>query len=189
MRNLRVIETTELASVPWKNGGGVTREIAQAPGPNSFAWRLSIADVESQGAFSQYPGMMRILTVIEGDGLRLRSPVKTHDVPLFTPFAFRGDLDIQSILNGGPIRDFNVISDPSQISAEVRVVNGPVHDSIVSSGTTVYAVFVIDGPIDCNGATLVRGSCALIEDGQLAVTIPVESRVLYVQLSGLPASA
>ena len=189
MRDFQIIDISKLSEMPWKNGGGVTREVAQAAGPNGFAWRLSIADVSTEGAFSHFPGMSRILTVIEGTGLKLQSPSKTHEVPLLAPFSFSGDSDMRSVLNDGAIRDFNVIFDPSQIKAEVRVVNGPVHDSISSTAQNVYAVFAIQGSSECNGVTLQQGNCALIENEALCVTVPKASKTLYIQLSGLSASA
>jgi|TARA_B110000967_G_scaffold172981_1_gene184329 environmental stress-induced protein Ves len=189
MRDPKIIDTLRIAAVPWKNGGGITREISQAKTSNGFTWRLSIADVSAEGAFSSFPGMSRILTVIEGRGLQLQSPSMTHDVPLFAPFSFSGDLDIHSLLSNGAIRDFNVIFDPGQINAEVRVVNGPTHDSIGASEGIVYAIFAIQGASNCNGTILKQGSCALVKNDALRFTVPKKNKALYVQLSNLSAPA
>ena len=45
----------------WKNGRGTTRELAVSPADSAldgklFAWRVSIADVESDCEFSPFPG-------------------------------------------------------------------------------------------------------------------------------------
>ena len=43
-----------LAPVPWKNGGGSTREIACGPagaGMDGFDWRASIATIAAPGPF------------------------------------------------------------------------------------------------------------------------------------------
>jgi|AntAceMinimDraft_12_1070368.scaffolds.fasta_scaffold24205_3 hypothetical protein len=189
MLDFQIIDTQALSEIAWKNGGGITREIAQEKRPNGLVWRLSIADVSTEGAFSSFPGLSRILTVIEGKGLQLRSPSKTHDLPPFVPFAFSGELDVRSVLNDGAIRDFNVIFDPNLINAEVRVVNGPAYDSIGFRAANVYAVFAIEGTSDCNGVTLEQGCCALIENEALSVTVPQSSKALYVQLSGASAIA
>ena len=43
----------ELPLAPWRNGGGVTREVAvDGPGAQDFEWRISIADVNEPGPFS-----------------------------------------------------------------------------------------------------------------------------------------
>ena len=58
--------------MPWKNGQGVTREIAREPAEGEdFLWRLSIAEVAASGDFSLFPGYDRTITLIEGAGMRL----------------------------------------------------------------------------------------------------------------------
>ena len=72
---MRLVRRADLTPRPWKNGGGVTREIAAHPpeaGLDGFDWRLSMADVASDGPFSAFPGIDRTLTVIEGAGARSR---------------------------------------------------------------------------------------------------------------------
>ena len=57
-------------SVAWKNGGGVTREIAAFPRGadlSHFDWRISTAEVRSGGLFSAFPDIERILCVLEGE--------------------------------------------------------------------------------------------------------------------------
>ena len=68
---MKIIRFANLATAPWKNGGGVTREIARLDSDGAMVWRLSIADVAVEGPFSKFAGMQRILTVIEGAGMRL----------------------------------------------------------------------------------------------------------------------
>lgn len=58
--------------MPWRNGMGVTLEIAREPDAgDEFQWRLSLARVASSGPFSSYPGYQRSVTLIEGDGFQL----------------------------------------------------------------------------------------------------------------------
>jgi len=52
-----------ITTLPWKNGGGVTREVAKSHSRAPF-WRLSIANVDQEGLFSSFEGLDRILTVI-----------------------------------------------------------------------------------------------------------------------------
>src|SRR5690606_386633 len=59
---------------PWKNGGGETAEIAVSPagaGFDDFDWRISTAIVAQSGPFSGFPGVDRVLTVIEGGAMEL----------------------------------------------------------------------------------------------------------------------
>ena len=57
MGELTFIDADELIAVPWKNGGGITRESAQRAGPDGFAGRLSLADVDPQCDFSRFPAL------------------------------------------------------------------------------------------------------------------------------------
>ena len=49
-----IVRAEALQAIPWKNSGGITREIAASPrgaALDTFDWRISIADVEQSGAF------------------------------------------------------------------------------------------------------------------------------------------
>ncbi|TIN81446.1 MAG: HutD family protein, partial [Mesorhizobium sp.] len=71
---MRILRAAEYRSMPWKNGGGVTTEIAVSPsgaGLDDFDWRVSMARVELSGPFSQFAGIDRTLAVLEGEGIVL----------------------------------------------------------------------------------------------------------------------
>ena len=59
----RKIEASSQKVMPWKNGGGVTTEIAK-DGSEPFLWRASRAQVASDGPFSYFPGYDRILIIL-----------------------------------------------------------------------------------------------------------------------------
>jgi uncharacterized protein len=65
----RLLLASSRVASPWKNGGGVTREVAAQPSsaPPGFDWRISIADIVRPGPFSLYPGVDRTLAVLEGE--------------------------------------------------------------------------------------------------------------------------
>ena len=84
----------DIAPTPWKNGGGATREIACWPpgtGLDSFDWRISVATIAADGAFSVFSGIDRSITLLSGDGVLLHGERGTHrlDQP-HVPFAFAG---------------------------------------------------------------------------------------------------
>ena len=109
----------------WKNGQGVTHEIAREPASgDSFLWRLSIAEVAADGDFSLFPGIDRTIFLIQGAGMALdftEAPAKRID-RAFAPFDFSGDWHCRCRLIDGPIRDFNLMVDRSAMRAETRVV-------------------------------------------------------------------
>ena len=52
-----LLSAARRAAVPWKNGGGVTREVAAHPAGASledFDWRVSTAEVRAAGPFSGF---------------------------------------------------------------------------------------------------------------------------------------
>ena len=119
-----------LPVTPWKNGGGTTQEIISWPqgaALDSFGWRISIATIAAPGPFSVFAGIDRVITLLEGDGVRLF----THDaridhaldVPL-QPFAFSGDEAIDCTMRGGLTTDFNVMTRRGQWRADVKVLDG-----------------------------------------------------------------
>ena len=102
-------------TMPWKNGGGTTTEIARFP-PGStlddFEWRVSMARVEAAGPFSRFRGIDRSLALVEGEGVALvidgGQPVRIDEQS--PPFSFSGDASTSATLTGGAIEDLNVMT-------------------------------------------------------------------------------
>ena len=57
-------DPSEFIEMPWANGKGVTTQLAKCA---DRSWRLSRAKVDSDGEFSQFPGLERVLTVLPCD--------------------------------------------------------------------------------------------------------------------------
>lgn len=115
-----------LVASPWKNGGGVTREIAVSPDAaalDAFQWRVSVADVASAGPFSCFAGIDRTLVLLEGAGMLLdEAGGPTH--ALTRPFDiayFAGETAITARLVDGATRDFNVMTRRGAVRADVAV--------------------------------------------------------------------
>ena len=125
---IRLLPASERRAMPWKNGGGVTREISASPegaSLDAFDWRVSMAEVAAAGPFSRFAGIDRILTVLEGE-LELSFPGAEAVVltPGSAPFAFSGDRDCAGAPRGGAVVDFNVMVRRGAVRAEVRRVRG-----------------------------------------------------------------
>jgi environmental stress-induced protein Ves len=99
-------------SMPWRNGLGVTLEIAREPGAGcEFLWRLSLATVASSGPFSNYAGYRRSVTLIAGDGFRLGigdgDPVVLDSLGATALFA--GDASTTCALINGASSDLSLV--------------------------------------------------------------------------------
>jgi environmental stress-induced protein Ves len=120
-----------LAPQPWKNGAGLTREIAIARGDAStdaFDWRISLAEVAHDAPFSAFPGIDRCITLLRGAGMQLASDDGTlaHSLDArLQPFHFSGDLALHARLLGGACSDFNVMTRRGAWRAEVAAVRHP----------------------------------------------------------------
>lgn len=108
--------------VPWRNGGGTTRIVAVDPadatGEQPFRWRVSIATIEQDGPFSEFPGIERTLWLLSGKGLTLDLEIK--EIVLDTLLAaatFSGDAKVTARLHDGPTEDLNVMSDRQRVQA------------------------------------------------------------------------
>ncbi|WP_042423177.1 HutD/Ves family protein [Streptacidiphilus anmyonensis] len=172
MTDIQVLRAADRVASPWKNGGGVTREVASSPsGAGEFDWRVSLADVASGGPFSFFEGVDRIITVVRGEGMALTvDGALTVVSERYRPFAFSGDAQTDCRLLGDPLVDFNVMTRRGAVSADVRFVT----TSTALTGTTLCVVFegtaTVDGtalgPLD---AALVTGDAALDLHGVAAV--------------------
>lgn len=111
--------------MPWKNGGGETREIAVSPAGttlDTLDWRVSLATVGTDGPFSVFTGVQRTLCVIRGAGIRLqvgdRAPADLYVTS--EPYSFDGEAATSAHLLDGAIEDLNVMSRRGRFRHSVR---------------------------------------------------------------------
>jgi environmental stress-induced protein Ves len=175
----RVVRNDDLVRVPWKNGGGTTAEIAAFPegsGFETFGWRVSMADVASDGPFSLFPGIDRTLIVIEGDGIELDVEGIAYSLNTASPkLSFSGDDITAGRLLSGPIRDLNVMTRRGQFRHRTRFVEPGV--ALLSEDTTVAFLVPLDGPFD---VTL----DSTIHSLRVLDTLMLEATQDLIQLSG-----
>lgn len=125
---------------PWKNGGGITREIAAWPPGAGFAdfdWRVSMAEVSSDGPFSIFPETDRLLAVLEGE-LQLTVRGETHDLtPGTPPICFPGDVPADGHLANGPVLDLNLMTRRGRLRSQLQVLHLARPYTLDSSGVTL----------------------------------------------------
>jgi environmental stress-induced protein Ves len=129
MTTTRIIRASDLVPRPWKNGGGVTWEIAIDPpgaGLENFRWRVSRARIEADGPFSLFPNCERWITCVEGAGFALQFEDGTAlQVPPGKPIRFSGDRPALCKLKDGACADINVIARRDLVAVEVAIVPAP----------------------------------------------------------------
>lgn len=109
------IALAEATPQPWRNGGGVTRELlawapASPPAPQDWTVRVSVADITRDGPFSAFAGVERGFTVLEGAGVVLTLDGRTFPLtPGDDPLRFDGAAAPGCRLLDGPTRDLNLM--------------------------------------------------------------------------------
>ena len=107
--SFHVVRFEDVKPQPWKNGGGVTRELLAWPTVADWRVRISVADIEKDGPFSAFPGIKRTITVLKGAGIWLDAPLDVELRPKDPPFTFSGDIAPHCELVRGPTRDLNAM--------------------------------------------------------------------------------
>jgi len=179
----------EYTSMPWKNGKGITREVAKSCGDNGLIWRLSLAYMTKNGHFSNFPNLSRILTVTIGFGVSLIDTSTNAKVlaPLHKPTLFSGDQSIEAQLINGPIQNFNVIYDPTKTKSNVRILKGPESNKLSPGNGENLAVYCLSGTLKLNQKNLNQDETALLMSPEIAnLSCPVGSKALLVTFILLP---
>ncbi|MFM0646623.1 HutD family protein [Paraburkholderia bryophila] len=161
MASVTLIRGADLVAAPWKNGGGVTREVAAVPeqaGLDSFVWRVSIADVAQAGPFSRFAGIDRTLVLLSGAGMLLdetlapenapaseaalsglANVVKTHALTQPLDIArFAGETPIDARLVDGATRDFNLMVRRGAARGEVEVWRDATQHALSADVVLLY---------------------------------------------------
>lgn len=144
---LQFFDAATLPAMRWRNGGGTTRELACFPagaGMDSFGWRISIADIDADGPFSAFDGIDRIITLLDGPGVRLQAAQAAIDHRLdqaLQPYAFAGEAPIMATLLGGSTRDFNVMTRRGDWRAAVQ----PLHAATTLDSSDAGLIYVQTG--------------------------------------------
>ncbi|MGH8124209.1 MAG: HutD/Ves family protein, partial [Rudaea sp.] len=110
-------------------------------------WRISIAEIESDGAFSTFPQCDRHIALLDGNGMTLEfdaAPAAALEQRL--RFArFDGEWQTRARLHDGPVRDFNVIARRDRV--RVHALQRPLVGTMVfpSTAGTTWFVYLAAG--------------------------------------------
>ena len=159
MTDLRVFALDSLPDEPWLNGGGRTRTIATQPREAFSAdssdgvpwdWRVSVAALEGDAAFSSFPGVERTSVLLSPGSLTLsvgdRTPHRLEHVgdlisyPGDAPTHATLDAAVTPATRSTGVSLLNVMTRRGAARARVRVLP----DSATLSARSL-AVLVVDG--------------------------------------------
>jgi environmental stress-induced protein Ves len=144
MSGIKVLRVADRTASPWKNGDGTTYQIAAFPpesGLADFQWRVSTAEVATPGTFSSFPGIDRILMVIDGalevtiddsPGVRLASSS--------AGLSFTGYQRVWGSPIGGTATDLNVMTRRGRYTAKMAPLDAQNGMLLIFADTTVVLV-------------------------------------------------
>ena len=110
------IPVRTIEPVPWKNGGGSTRVLA-----NGRGWRASVADVMHDCMFSVFEGEQRHSIIVGGGGARLQHHGQQVSLMPGAVAKYPGEYAWDCHLEDGPVRILNVIHAPCMADVEVMI--------------------------------------------------------------------
>jgi len=190
MRHLRL---EDYRVMPWKNGGGVTTEIAIYPedagmSGGGFTWRVSIAEVAVDGAFSRFPGYDRHIMTIAGNGMLLDA--EGHGAidlsRLFVPLEFSGDWDVDGRLIDGPVRDFNLMVARERAKGTLAV-EGLVERTRYAADGNILLLHVLEGDGLAEARVIAEGDTLVLSVGESISVTPASAdlRLAVVRVGAL----
>lgn len=186
-RAIKILKPSDYQTTSWKNGGGVTTQIAIYPPEatlDNFLWRLSSAQISQAGPFSKFEGHQRFLAILHGEGLNLK--IDDHSKVLRTDdvISFHGKEAASCELLSTEVRDLNLILDRSVYQGSMEICREP--KQIRNSGTTL--LYAIQGVcrVDCENRhqILHENETLLMESpAQLEIRPQLNSRYAIVRIA------
>lgn len=188
---MKILRQADYKVMPWKNGGGTTTEIMIWPEGSDvttgFDWRVSMADVASDGPFSLFPDHHRALMILEGKGLALK--IADDPAIILVPgdeaVAFDGATPVSARLLDGPVRDFNVIyrvRNGGHFRGWLRAVTLTSHSGLhLSADFELF--FARRGTFTVNGQDVREGDTLIVSGGEIPeLSATPEAEVIVVTI-------
>jgi hypothetical protein len=191
---MRIIRQSSFVSVPWKNGGGVTHEaIRVPPGGDSFQWRVSVAEIDASGPFSDFAAYHRFMVLLKGAGVILKFSSRATTASSNGPVpgtrqlrrigdmaTFDGALAAHCDLVDGPCVDLNLMVSKMLTDVQARVEVLRERRSWIPSSGESMLVFPVDAGVEleCGGAA------ELLEPWDLALLSGPEDGAVRISARG-----
>ena len=185
---------SDLPVRPWRNGAGAVRELARGShGPRGPGWRVSIADITSDGPFSRFDGCDRVLTLVTGDRLTLEVDGAANLLQPGRPFRFDGAAAVRAELPEGPVQALNLITDrKAACEGEVSVAHPAAGRVETAAGETVVLVNIgladVEVPLGARPTRLGRFDW-LVVAGERAIVLPGTGTLALVRVRARTAGA
>ena len=180
--SVNIITPQQWQTQRWQNGSGITHQLCRQDDERGMLWRVSLAEVASDGPFSRFDNIDRVIMLLGGAGFSLQGVGANPQVlnKALEPFAFAGEMPIHCSLINGAVRDFNLMTRRGALTASLEVLTLSSEAQIFPPGGQTL-VFVAKGEVE----TAVNAKRFLLET-EHSVLLSNESGTL--QLSAISAA-
>lgn len=197
---MRKWSNQDYRTMPWKNGGGSTTELAIFPPGASledFVWRLSTAQVAADGPFSHFAQIDRSLAILGGAGLILHSDGGASAATSVRldrssqPYRFAGETGIEAELCDGPVLDLNLMTRRDVCQHYMQRLTAGEHHVIADDAQQILLYCAAGNASLESGGTMQAGDLFLFEEEQEHAGIRLDFRadedaVLYLMRISFP---
>jgi len=143
-----LLKSEDYTRAPWKNGGGIFTDIADAHRPgtavknwDSLLWRFASTPIVAPGPFSHMPGIDRLQMVVGGRGLVLKTEGQELDErEPFTTVRFTGEMEIVTELEAGPVEVINLMARRGAAEIDLTALREPGEWPLSIGTHLVYAL-------------------------------------------------
>jgi environmental stress-induced protein Ves len=182
---MRILRAADRRAIPWKNGGGVTRDVAvfpAGPSPDNFDWRVSIAEIASSGPFSFFAGIDRQFAVLDGQvALTFDGQEKILN-PQSDVLSFAGEAPVHGEPFGGVSQDLNVMTRRDRFTGRLQRLAA----ASVTPSATVTILLALQ-QLTVGEVPLERLDALLFEGKSQALPVTPGSAEFYlIEISALP---
>ena len=169
---MQLLQKSDYKVMPWKNGHGETSEIAKDP---QSLWRLSAATVRQPGPFSEFRGYSRLLSIWQGEGLKLNDFELKGDAV----YSFQGEEPIFCQNLSPLVVDLGLIFKTGFIEARMRVHEITQTTTFLCKDTICF-LFCADGHFQVNAVFVQSGDTLMLTHHESAEVILTSPRVRLI---------
>lgn len=121
-----ILRAADRVDRSWKNGGGSTADVFTSPVNattlDTFDWRVSIATIAADGAFSTFAGVDRFLVPLGAAGLDLETASGVRHLDQWQVFEFGGEEPIVAIGVAATSTDLNLMVRREAMIGAIEIV-------------------------------------------------------------------
>lgn len=179
---IMLVQSTDRVQVPWKNGAGITEEIALlADASGTPIWRISVADLPATpSTFSAFDGFDRIFTIIGEHGVVLDFSGSPVEVNPLNPYRFADDTAPQCRPHGHT-RALNVMARHHSTDISVTPLPGHGRRPFTTDPDVITGTFVISGSISADDLIAHPDDCLLIHHSEQVLS--VDGTALLIEIT------